>query len=195
MMEEIYFKAILGILFITYTVIRIAYTRSYKKIEKERKIGKRRERILVSIVGIGMMIIPITWILSGFLDSYTLALPTWIRIAGIGISIFSMWLFWWVHKFLGKNWSPVLEIMKGHSLVKTGPYKRIRHPMYTQIWLFVFSIALITLNWIVGLAAIISWSLLYFIRVPKEEDMMRKEFGMEYEKYMKETGRVIPKLW
>ena len=193
-MEEIYYKVIFGLLLLSLTLVRIAHSREWKKGQKTASKGKGRERVLVSIVTIGIMIIPIVWIFTGFFDAFALALPDWARASGIALSLFSLWLFRWVHKTLGRNWSPVLEIRKDHSLVTSGPYSRIRHPMYTQIWIWVFAQAMITANIIVGLAGIISWGILYFIRVPKEEEMMKKEFGKEYEEYMKRTGRVLPKL-
>jgi protein-S-isoprenylcysteine O-methyltransferase Ste14 len=194
MMEEIYYKAIFGLLLFSFTLIRIAHSRQWKKGQKTRNKGKGREKALVSIVSIGTMIIPVVWIFTGLFDAYALAFPDWARAFGIVLSVFSLWFFHWVHKTLGKNWSPVLEIRKDHSLVTSGPYKRIRHPMYTQIWMWVFAQAIITANILVGLAGIFSWALLYFIRVPKEEAMMIEEFGKEYKDYMKRTGRVFPKL-
>ena len=66
--------------------------------------------------------------------------------------------------------------------------------MYTQIWIWVIAQFLITSNWTVGLSGFIPWSILYFIRVPREEKMMYEEFGEEYLKYMEQTKRVVPKL-
>lgn len=110
------------------------------------------------------------------------------------MTIFSLWYFWWVHKALRTNWSPILEIGQKHKLINTGPYKRIRHPMYTQVWLWAISQMLIISNWVAGLAGILLWTFMYFMRVGKEERMMLDEFGAEYEEYMKETGRILPPL-
>jgi protein-S-isoprenylcysteine O-methyltransferase Ste14 len=105
-----------------------------------------------------------------------------------------LFYFWWIHKTLGVNWSPTLEIRKGHQLIKAGPYKRIRHPMYSQIWLWTIAQFLIISNIFAGLSGILAWTILYFIRVPSEEKMMIEIFGDEYIEYMKQTGRVFPKL-
>ncbi len=118
--------------------------------------------------------------------------PHIVRIAGIIIEIFSLWLFYEVHKALGKNWSPVLEIIEDHTLIKQDPYEKIRNPMYTQIWIIAQFI--ISSNWILGFVGLIPWSLLYFIRVPKEKKMMQEEFGESYHTYMKQTGRIFPKF-
>ena len=94
---------------------------------------------------------------------------------------------------LGKNWSPVLEIIKDHRLIKTGVYKRIRHPMYTQIWIWSITHVLIISNWVVGFSGIVIWAVMYFNRINKEEKMMIEEFGNEYINYQKVTGRITPK--
>jgi protein-S-isoprenylcysteine O-methyltransferase Ste14 len=120
--------------------------------------------------------------------------PDYVRVFGITILLVSLWLFYWVHKILGRNWSPVLEIQKDHKLITEGPYKRVRHPMYTQTWLLVIGQFLILSNWIAGTAGIITWAILYFIRVPKEEEMMLEEFGEEYQEYMGKTGRLLPRF-
>jgi protein-S-isoprenylcysteine O-methyltransferase Ste14 len=92
------------------------------------------------------MIIPLIWIFTNMFGWFAMNLPFYVRYFGIGLSLFSLWLFYWVHKTLGRNWSPVLEIRENHQLIKNGPYKKIRHPMYTQIWLWVIAQFLITSN-------------------------------------------------
>jgi protein-S-isoprenylcysteine O-methyltransferase Ste14 len=193
-MEEIYYKIIFGILFLIFMMIRIPHGKIWKKQKKVKSEGNNREKILVWIVSIGMMLIPLIWLFSGLFNGFNIGLQDWARYLGITIAIFSLWLFYTVHKTLGKNWSPVLEIRENHTLIKEGPYKRIRHPMYTQIWLWVIAQFLLSSNWIVGLVGVITWSILYFIRVPKEEELMLKQFGDEYRKYIKETGRIFPKF-
>lgn len=185
---------IFGLLFLIFMLIRIHHGKEYKGNNNMRKKGEKKEKILVALVSMGMMIIPVIWIFSGLFQSSAMNLFQGVRTAGIITAILSLWLFYEVHKTLGKNWSPVLEIREGHKLIKQGPYKRIRHPMYTQIWIWVIAQFLITSNWIVGLSGLIPWSILYFIRVPKEEEMMEEEFGQAYLEYMKQTGRIFPRF-
>jgi protein-S-isoprenylcysteine O-methyltransferase Ste14 len=53
--------------------------------------------------------------------------------------------------------------------------------------------ALFLANWVAGLGGLVGFGLLYFLRVPKEEDMMLQEFGEPYRQYMAKTGRILPK--
>jgi protein-S-isoprenylcysteine O-methyltransferase Ste14 len=54
---------------------------------------------------------------------------------------------------------------------------------------------LISSNWIVGIVAFLTWSILYFIRLPEEEKMMTEEFGQEYKDYMGKTKKIIPGVY
>jgi len=57
---------------------------------------------------------------------------------------------------------------------------------------------LVLSNWTVEVFGVVSWAILYFIRVPREERMMADEFGEEYKAYQKRAGRIIPflgRLW
>ena len=105
-----------------------------------------------------------------------------------------LWLLWRAHTDLGSNWSDSLQLQQGHELVTSGIYQRIRHPMYAAGWLFGIAQALLLPNWITGLSGLVSFGLLYCLRVPREEQMMLKEFGAAYRAYMDRTGRVIPRV-
>lgn len=194
MTQDVIYKIVWGVLFLIFMLIRIHYAKRNKANVHTRTEGKARERVLVAVVSIGLNIIPLIWAFSSVFQWADIALPNYARIAGVAIAIFSLWLFYEVHRILGRNWSPVLQIRKGHTITRKGPYKRIRHPMYTQIWIWVFAQLFITSNWFVGFAGIFSWSVLYFIRVSKEEKMMEEEFGDEYLEYKKQTGRIFPKF-
>ncbi len=66
-------------------------------------------------------------------------------------------LFYYVHKELSNNWSPVLDICENQKIIKTGVYKYIRHPMYTQSWLWVILQGLVASNWFVLVFGIVTW--------------------------------------
>jgi protein-S-isoprenylcysteine O-methyltransferase Ste14 len=193
-MDELVYKASFFLFFVAYMVIRFYYGKPHKKSEKKSIHGKNREKALVGLVSLGSFIIPMIWVFSDLFLAFDMGFPDYVRVFGITILLVSLWLFYWVHKILGRNWSPVLEIQKDHKLITEGPYKRVRHPMYTQTWLLVIGQFLILSNWIAGTAGIITWAILYFIRVPKEEEMMLEEFGEEYQEYMGKTGRLLPRF-
>lgn len=174
------------------TLIRMPHIKKYKKTEKITSKKPSREKFLTFLATIGMMVMPVIYVFTSWLNSFSINLPEWARWSGVVVFGLYLFLFWWVHKTLGTNWSPVLEIRKDHKLITEGPYKYVRHPMYTCMWLVVAGFWLISSNWVVGIVALVTWSILYFIRLPDEEKMMIEEFGDQYKDYMRRTNRIIP---
>ena len=191
-METLVLKIGYGLLLIGTFIIRYPH-------EKRNKANKIRnnqqgtlEKTLLALVFLGMMVLPLLYIFSPWLSfaNYTFPLP--VQVLGLGLIIPALWLFYRSHKDLGKNWSVSLEIREGHNIVDGGVYKHIRHPMYTAIWVWAIAQALLLNNYIAGLSGLVAFGLLYFFRVKKEEEMMKKEFGKDYEDYMEKTTRIIP---
>jgi protein-S-isoprenylcysteine O-methyltransferase Ste14 len=108
--------------------------------------------------------------------------------------VFSLWLFYRSHSDLGPNWSVTLEVRQGHQLVTHGVYQFIRHPMYASIWLFCLAQGLLLENWFAGWYPFFAFGLMYFLRTPREEQLMLETFGEDYQQYMLRTGSIWPRL-
>jgi protein-S-isoprenylcysteine O-methyltransferase Ste14 len=120
-------------------------------------------------------------------------LPIWLRWSGTILAFIGV-IFWiWSQAVLDKYWSPQLQIQKEHKIITTGPYRVIRHPIYTAMFIWVIGLSLFTANMIFALLAVLTISFL-ILRVPKEEKMMIEQFGDEYKKYMQNTGRFFPRF-
>lgn len=192
-MHEPQFKIVLAALLLVDAVIRLYYQRGLKKFERASVKHELREKFLYYLVG--MSLIPLFfYLLTSWIDTFRLPFPAGFRWLGAGLIFAGDLLFTWSHKALGRNWSPVLEIRKGHTLVTDGPYRFIRHPMYAAIFLIGIGVSLLSANWIVALSYMMPTASLYLIRVSDEEEMMIGQFGDEYRQYMTRTGRLIPKL-
>jgi protein-S-isoprenylcysteine O-methyltransferase Ste14 len=126
----------------------------------------------------------------GGLRRFAFPAPPWLRWAGVGLGVASVGLFAWTHAVLGRFWSPFLQLRPGHRLMTTGPYARIRHPMYSAIVGWMTSLGLVAANWIPFAFAALS-ALNFLLRIRGEEKMMLQEFGDEYREYMKRTGRLL----
>ena len=159
---------------------------------QDRKVGSDTAAFVLTTVGNAF--VPLLFIVSPVFWFADYESPLWAGIVGAVLLIPGHWFFYRSHRDLGENWSPVLEVREGHTLVTGGIYRRIRHPMYTSVWLFVIAQALLLPNWIAGFGGLIPFTFLYFLRVGKEERLMLEEFGDEYAEYRKGTGRLFPKL-
>jgi protein-S-isoprenylcysteine O-methyltransferase Ste14 len=120
--------------------------------------------------------------------------PRGLQWTGSVLGISSIALFIFVHIHLGKNFSSKLAIYEDHKLIKTGPYKFVRHPMYTAFIMLHNAIFLITANWFFGIIWIGGITILILLRVRREEKMLISVFGEEYESYIDNTGSLLPNL-
>jgi protein-S-isoprenylcysteine O-methyltransferase Ste14 len=117
--------------------------------------------------------------------------PNWLRWTGVVLGIISFGFYGWSQATLGKEWSFHLQTRQEHHLVVTGPYARIRHPIYLALIAFLTGIALVTANWF--FVALLAISIVVLVRrIPIEEEMMIQEFGAEYRAYVRRTGRLLP---
>lgn len=120
-------------------------------------------------------------------------LGEWIQWLGIIVAIPPIFYLVWVHRHLDSQWSIALELQEDHKLITSGPYKRIRHPMYLGIFLYTIGLILISADLLVFLFFGFSiW--VNYRRIPEEEQMMIDEFGEEYLEYMKHSGKLVPPL-
>src|SRR5439155_10935097 len=95
--------------------------------------------------------------------------------------------------YIGQNWSGTVTIKVGHTLIRTGPYRWVRHPIYSGILLAMIGTALARGKPISVLAIVLFWFGFWF-KSRLEEQFMRKTFGQEYDEYARSTGALVPKL-
>jgi protein-S-isoprenylcysteine O-methyltransferase Ste14 len=116
-------------------------------------------------------------------------------IGGTLLLVVGLWLLYRSHADLGTNWSITLQIRERHTLVTHGIYRRARHPMYLALLTIGIGQALALPNWLAGPAYLVAMLLLVGLRLRPEEQMMREEFGGQYETYAASTKRLIPGVW
>ena len=151
-----------------------------------------REFVLLAVSLTGLGIVPCIYVATHILRFADYPFVPVASYLGIAVDIAALWLFYRTHHDLGHNWSVSLDLRERHTLVTTGIYATVRHPMYTGFWLMAVAQALLLPNWIAGPAGLIGFGILFFGRVRREEEMMIAAFGDEYRAYMRRTARVVP---
>lgn len=145
-----------------------------------------------STVGATVVLIPITlWF--GYTSAGLLA--DWTFYIGFLVSILGNVVYFWGYQTLGHNFSLEVVIYRGHKLVERGPYRFIRHPMYTALILASIGLGLMAQSWtaIIFIAIVDFIALWYRIRV--EEKALLSEFGDQYRSYSKRVKRLIPGIF
>jgi protein-S-isoprenylcysteine O-methyltransferase Ste14 len=192
-LKTLYFLSLLA-----QVVIRIPHERRRRRIRMAVEQVGALERALVSLLFVGIVLVPAIYASTSWLDRANYRLPPEVRrsLGGVGAALMTLaiWLYWRSHADLGRNWSPSLQLREDHELVTEGVYRYVRHPMYASEWLWGIAQALLLHNWVAGWAGLALFVPLYVLRVPREERMMLDRFGEEYRAYMNRTGRVVPQL-
>ena len=97
----------------------------------------------------------------------------------------------WARVTLGRNWSGVVTLKEGHELIECGPYRFVRHPIYTGILTMFFATAL-ALGHLAGFAATLLMFASFWIKLRDEEKLMLQQFPGQYAAYRQRTRRIIP---
>jgi protein-S-isoprenylcysteine O-methyltransferase Ste14 len=176
-------------------IIRYPHDRRSRRTPKRLRSDHIREFILMAISFTGLGIIPAVYVLTSAPQFANYPFRPWQGWLGATLFCASLLLFHRAHKDLGRNWSVTLEVRDDHSLVTSGVYSRVRHPMYSAFWLWALAQALLLPNWIAGPAGLVGFGTLFFLRVGREERLMSAIFGEDYRRYMARTSRIVPGLY
>lgn len=130
----------------------------------------------------------------GWMGWASIGLPEWSRWLGAGLGLGTVPAVHWVLGSLGSNVSETVLTKPRHELVQHGPYRWIRHPLYTTgVALFV-ALGLIAANGFILLFAGLALVSIRLVVVPREERELLARFGPAYEDYVRRTGAMLPRL-
>lgn len=97
----------------------------------------------------------------------------------------------WARRHLGRNWSAEVRVAEGHELVTTGPYRMVRHPIYTAMLGMFIGTAIVSgrLHALIGVALL---GAAYVRKIRLEEERMSEEFGAAYGEYRRTSWAIVP---
>ena len=197
METETTFRILLPLLIVGFAAHRGYYVKNHNQPE-DATLKKREEDIVSKVAGllgmIGILSVIAFAINPKWLAFANLSLSIEVRLAGLGIALAGFALLQWAQVTLGKNWSDTPRMMKEQTLITSGPYRMIRHPIYTAFILILGSTFFISSNWLIGLCWAGMTILETISRISFEELLMVEYFGDQYREYMKKTGRLLPKV-
>jgi protein-S-isoprenylcysteine O-methyltransferase Ste14 len=178
-------------LWIGFAVLWLLWALKGKQVQSRESISSRLSYTVLTVAAFYSMFsgdVPRGWMrIHMFPESlWTEVLGVVVTAAGIGFAI-------WARAYLGGNWSGSVTVKVGHELVRSGPYRWVRHPIYTGLILATVGTA-IERRQVRGVVAVV---LLYFgfkIKSKIEERTMIGTFGPAYEEYSQTTGAIVPKL-
>lgn len=129
-----------------------------------------------------------------FLETELWRGQTWTIVAGLGIEILGLGFAVWARGALGKNWTGRITTSGAQDLVIAGPYRIVRHPIYTGFLTGLVGTAVVV-DAVRGLVAVAIAAGAYARKVRREETALRGRFGSRYEEYSARVSALVPGLW
>lgn len=145
-------------------------------------------------VGLGMWLSVLVYLINPRWMAWSqFELPEWVRWSAVGIMSLCLPLLYWMFRSLNDNVTPTVAIREEHQLVTGGPYRWIRHPLYTFGFVFFISFSLMAANGLILVMTLLTLMII-MARTPIEEERLLERFGEEYREYMQRTGRYLPRI-
>jgi protein-S-isoprenylcysteine O-methyltransferase Ste14 len=113
----------------------------------------------------------------------------------IFIALFSVGIIVLAIRTLGKQWNVGAILVEGHTLITSGPYRVIRHPIYLGMVGLMVSAGISTSIWECVLLAIVFAVPGVILQIKAEEQLLKSQFGREYESYQRKVSAFIPGIY
>ena len=107
--------------------------------------------------------------------------------AGLGFTM-------WARRALGTNWRALPGLKKDHELIERGPYRLVRHPIYTGLLLAIFGTCLAG-GRVWNLSVVVIAALLLIVKLKAEEALLTRRFPDAYPQYQRRVKAIIPFLY
>lgn len=175
---------------------------SYYRRKADRDSGETISRavdgsVMMTLIRLGGLLLwlsPLVYLVNPHWMVWSkLGLPQGVRWLGVVIGVLSVFGIYWLFSSIGSGITPTSATRKQHTLVTSGPYRWVRHPLYTVGSSMFIAFGMMADSWFIAALGILTF-ILMAIRTSKEEANLIEKFGDEYREYMKRTGRFFPKL-
>ncbi len=180
--------AVLWLAWLAYWMVAAA---NVKAVRRREAFATRFGHVALSVLAAALLAFPdrrLPWLDQRFLPPTIIAYWLGLLMLAVGIA-FAVW----ARRYLGRNWSGTVTVKQNHELIRSGPYRLVRHPIYTGLLLAILGTAVAFGEWRGLLAfALLTGSLLLKLRI--EERFMSESFPKEYARYRAEVPALIPHI-
>jgi protein-S-isoprenylcysteine O-methyltransferase Ste14 len=124
-------------------------------------------------------------------DRFIPSVP-WVRQLGAALAWTGIAFAIWARHHIGRYWSGSVSLRADHQLIRTGPYSRIRHPIYTGILVALAGTVLVIGRYrgLLAFALIVAG---FIWKSKREEKLLASEFGPAFEEHKRLTGFFLPR--
>jgi len=164
--------------------------RGLKPAQRRESPGSRAVHIVPLFVAVVLLAAPLP---AGWLTRSFVQPSLGGALAGAAITALGLALTVWARRILGANWSGTVTVKQDHELILDGPYRHVRHPIYSGLLLAFAGSALAQGQWR-GLLALLLAGFGLWRKWRLEERWMRETFGSSYADYAARTWAIIPRI-
>lgn len=197
MKSEVFFRAFFILALMAMMAIRVYYQSKVLRDKGEIEFKEGNVSLIAgSIAALTTIVFGTEYIFfpGYFSFAYVLHYPEWLRWLG-GVALAGgMMLLGVSHHHLGRSFHSLVVTKENQVLVETGPYRWIRHPIYTAYLMNYIGGGLLSSNLILTIVPATMYAILVAVRIGKEEEVLGERFGQEYIEYVERTGRLIPRI-
>lgn len=197
-MNETIFRILAAVILFTCIGISSYYRRKADKDSGEKVSRAVDGKVMMTFIRVGGLILwlsPLVYLVNPDWMAWSkMGLPEWVRWLGMVIGVLGAVLIYWLFSSIRSGITATSATRKEHTLVTSGPYRWIRHPLYTAGTALFIAFGMMADNWFIAGMGILTF-IMMAIRTPKEEANLIEKFGDEYREYMKHTGAFLPKLF
>lgn len=163
-----------------------------KRIARRERAGTRIVQFIIVVSAYELMFNP--YLAIGVLGWRFFKPNITVSWGGVALTAAGIAFAIWARFTLGRNWSGTVTVKEDHELIVRGPYRIVRHPIYTGFTLGMVGTALVV-GQVRGLIAVALVVLAWRLKWPIEERFMLEEFGDRYAEYRKRVSALIPGIW
>ena len=197
-MNENVFRILAALILFTAIGISSYFRRKADKDTGEkvsRKVDGTPMMTAIKLGGLLLWFSPLVYLINPAWMAWSkIGLPEWVRWLGVVIGVLCVFGVYWLFSSIGSGITPTSGTRRQHTLSTSGPYRWVRHPLYTIGSSLFISFGMMADTWFIAALGILTF-ILMAVRTPKEEANLIEKFGDEYREYMKHTGRFLPKLF
>ena len=184
--------SILGCIWLAWAAYWLISARGVKPARRHESTASRAGHIVPLTVALALLAMPArpgTWLAARFVEP-----SLGPELAGAAITVAALALTVWARRVLGTNWSGTVTVKQDHQLITAGPYRYVRHPIYSGLLLAFAGSALASGQWRGPLALVIAGYALWR-KWRLEERWMRETFGSAWSDYAARTPAVVPRIF
>jgi protein-S-isoprenylcysteine O-methyltransferase Ste14 len=187
MRTSILFLVLLDLPWIAFVAYWYFVPRKVLENKTKEPFGPRLGVIAAQVVGFSLLFG------RGFLDRRFVPNALVIKLFGLVLTVAGIALTFWARRHLGRYWSARITLKVGHELIRSGPYARVRHPIYSGILLAMLGTALAIGQWhfLAGLCVVL---VAFSYKARNEESLLAANFGPAFQNYRAHSGLLIPRF-